>query len=191
MTKVHLFDAYYFREATVEEFGPFFSENRPKIFEDSIIFLPEDWMTDEEKQKARQLESLVKDRFVMRIFIMKGEEIIGWHVGRQFEGEHYHMSNTAIFKEHQGKGIYTALLPKLMEVLREKGFQKVSSRHHGSNTAILIPKLKAGFVITAFEVDERYGVLVIISYIFNEKRLNAYKFRVGAMKPDDEIKKYL
>ena len=118
-------------------------------------------------------------------------EIIGWHIGRQVDEEVYHMSNTALFKEYQGKGIYTALLTKLLELFKEKGFQKVASRHLASNSSILVPKLKAGFVITGFEIDERYGILVILSYIFNEKRLNAYKFRTGALRPDEDMKKYL
>ena len=101
------------------------------------------------------------------------------------------MSNTGIFKEHQGKRIYTAFLPKLLELLKEKGFQKIVSRHHASNNSILVPKLKAGFQITGFEIDERFGVFVTLAYIFNQQRLNLYKYRTGAIRPDDEIMKYL
>jgi GNAT superfamily N-acetyltransferase len=191
MQPVSLFDSYYFREATVEEFGPFFTENRPKIFNDSITMTDADWITDEDKHKRMGLLSSVKDRYFLRIFIMKDEEIIGWHVGRQIDEDLYHMSNTAIFDEYRGKGIYSALLPKLLEIFKEKGFQKVSSRHLASNGAVLVPKLKAGFVITGFEIDERYGILVVLSYIFNERRLKAYKFRTGALRLDGDMKKYL
>lgn len=191
MAPVHLFDSYSFREATVEEFGPFYTENRSKIFNANIVIPAEDGMSDEEKKKRSDLLSLVKGRYFLRLFILKNDEIIGWHIGRQVDEEVYHMSNTALFKEYQGRGIYTALLPKLLELYKEKGFQKVASRHLVSNSAILIPKLKAGFVITGFEIDERYGILVILSYIFNQERLNAYKFRTGALRPDEDIKKYL
>ena len=148
-------------------------------------------MTDEEKQKRKELFSLIKSKFILRIFIMKGDEIVGWHIGRQMDEEQYHMSNTGIFKEHQGKGIYRVFLQKMLEMLKEKGFQKAVSRHHASNNNILVPKLKAGFVITGFEIDERYGIFVLLSYVFNEKRLRAYQFRTGSLRPDDDLKKYL
>ena len=189
--RIHLFNDYYFREATPQEFGPFFQENRPKVFGDSITIAVEDWLNDEEKAKLNLLGTTIKDRFFHRIFILKNEEIIGWHMGRQVEAESYYMSNTGIFKEHQGKGVYKALLPKLLDIYRDKGFQKVTSRHNASNNSVIVPKLKAGFVITGFEIDERFGLLVVLSYIFSDKRLNAYKFRTGAMRPDEEIKKFL
>ncbi|MCW3128336.1 MAG: hypothetical protein JWO03_3994 [Bacteroidetes bacterium] len=191
MTRTHILDSYYFREATPQEFGPFFTENRPKIFTENVTFTVEDWMDDDEKLKQKELERMVKDRYQLRIFIMNGDEIVGWHMGRQVEAESYYMSNTGLFKEHQGKGIYTALLPKLLEIFRDKGFQKVSSRHLASNSAVIVPKLKAGFSITGFEVDERYGMLVLLTYIFNDKRRKAYEFRVGAVKADENINKFL
>ena len=151
----------------------------------------EDWLTEEEKQKQHELFKLIKDRYSLRVFIMKGDEIIGWHVGRQDNQEIYHMSNTGIFKEYQGKGIYSAFLVKLLEVFKEKGFQKIVSRHHASNNIVLIAKLKAGFVVTGFEIDERFGIFVVLSYIYNDKRLKTYKFRTGSLMPDEDLKKYL
>lgn len=191
MEPIHLFDSYYFREATMEEFEPFFREKRPVVFSNSLNIMVEDWLTDEDKQKQKELFALIKDRYSLRIFLMKDEEIIGWHVGRQVDQEQYHMSNTGIFKEYQGKGIYSAFLVKLLEIFKQKGFQKIVSRHHASNNIVLIAKLKAGFVVTGFEIDERFGIFVILSFIFNDKRLNAYKFRTGSVMPDEDLKKYL
>lgn len=191
MTPVHIIDDYYFREATLEEFAPFFRENRSKIFSETTTMVIEDWMDQEEKDKLRELDHLLRDRYQLRVFIMRGDEIIGWHMGRQIEAESYYMANTALFPEYQGKGIYSALLPKLLEVFRDKGFQKVTSRHLASNNTVLVPKLKADFAITGFEVDERFGMLVLLTYIFNDKRRKAYEFRVGSAKADDNIRKFL
>jgi GNAT superfamily N-acetyltransferase len=191
MEPIHLFDSYYFREASMEEFAPFFREKRPVVFQDSLNISVEDWLTDDDKAKLNELSGLIKNRYSLRIFILKGDEIIGWHVGRQTDEELYYMTNTGIFKEYQGKGIYTAFLPKILEILQQKGFQKIRSKHLASNNPVLIPKLKAGFNITGFEIDERFGVLVLLSYIFNDKRRKAYEFRTGALKPDEDLKKYL
>ena len=188
---IHLFDSYHFREATPQEFGVFFTENRPKVFTDSLDIHIEGMMSDDEKTKLKSLNSLVKDRYSYRIFILKDEEIIGWHFGWQVDSEKFYMCNTGIFSEYQGKGIYTALLPRLLEIYREKGFQKVTSRHNAANNAVLVPKLKAGFMITGMEIDERFGTLVNLTYIFNEQRLKAHKYRTGELRPDDDLKKYL
>lgn len=191
MEKNHLFDSYYIREATAEEFEPIFKTYKEIVFVHNIVMPLENWTTDREKQTRSDLTALIKERFTLRIFILKDDEIIGWHLGRQIDDEQFNMNNTGILKEFQNKGIYTALLPKLLEMIREKGFQKVVSKHHAANNKVLIPKLKAGFVINGMEISERHGVFVTLAYIFNEKRFKAFQFRTGDLKPDDDIKKNL
>jgi RimJ/RimL family protein N-acetyltransferase len=191
MEPIHLFDSYYFHEATQEEFSTYFTRNRPEIFGGDLSIDIEEWLSDEEKQKRKELGSFAKERYYARYFILNGDEIIGWHLGWQIDAEQFYMGNTGLYKAYQGKRIYTALLPKLLEIFKEKGFQKITSRHRTSNNAVLVPKLKAGFVITGFEIEERFGLMVTLAYIFNEKRLKAYQFRTGALRPDDDLKKYL
>jgi GNAT superfamily N-acetyltransferase len=189
--RFHLFDDYFFREATPNEFEVFFSANRSKVFTNGSKIMVEDWMLESEKQKRKQLSEKLKDRYEYRIFILKGDEIVGWHVGRQIDAETYYMGNTGVFQAHQRQGIYTALLPKLLETFREKGFQTVCSRHIASNNSVLIPKLRAGFMITGVEVDIRFGVLIVLSYIFDEKRRTAHHYRTGYLRADDDLKPYL
>lgn len=184
-----LFDTYFYREASEEEMTTFYDEHSRKVYSD-VLEIPIR-LSDHARAKQRELFARISGRYELRIFIMNGEQIIGWHMGWQENEEQYFMCDTGIFAEHQGKGIYSALLPKLLEIFRDKGFQKVTSRHLVSNNAVLLPKLKAGFTIAGFEIDERLGLFVRLVYIFDEQRLNLYKFRVGAMRPDAEIKKYL
>ena len=54
-----------------------------------------------------------------------GEEKIGWFFGNQIDFETFKMTNTGIFEAHRGKGIYKKLLPAILQLLKEKGFQKV------------------------------------------------------------------
>ena len=191
MEPIHLFGSYYFREASAEEFEPFFNAHRATVFIENIVLPLEDWTTDREKVMRSDLSALIRERFILRIIILKNDEIIGWHLGRQIDDEQFNMNNTGILKEHRNKGIYSSLLPKLLELIREKGFQKVVSKHHASNNAVIIPKLKAGFVIHGMEISERHGVFVLLAYIFNEDRLKAFQFRTGARRPDEELKKHL
>ena len=191
METTPLFDSYYFREVTPNEINAFYSEHVEKVFADDIYMDVYEWLTTEEKQKQQDLAGLVKDKYRLSILIYNGEEAIGWHFGWQVDEENYYMCNTGILQAYQGKGIYSALLPKLIQIFKDKGFQKITSTHHAPNNAILVPKLKAGFVITGFDINEQFGLRVVLSYIFNEKRLNAYKFRIGSLRPDEDMKKYL
>lgn len=47
-----------------------------------------------------------------------------------------------------------------MDKIKELGFQVIYSRHVTTNSAIIIPKLKAGFVISAMELSDKFGVSV-------------------------------
>ena len=99
------------------------------------------------------------------------------------------MVNTGLLEAHRGKGIYSKLLPIIIERVKREGFQIVYGRHRANNNAVLIPKLKAGFVITSFEVSDLFGVLVHLSYFFNESRRKGYDFRVGSKIGADEMKR--
>lgn len=191
MMEIRLFQDYVLREVPAEEFFPFFQLQRPRLFESGITLHLEDWITDQEKERQRELARRLRDSYALRAFIMKGDVIAGWHTGRQVDAETYYMANTAILPEYRGQGIYSEMVVALMEHLTHLGFQKLTSRHLASNNAILTLKLRAGFQITGMEVDERFGILVTMSYIFSDKRRNAYRFRVGSLRPDNEIRRFL
>lgn len=72
-----------------------------------------------------------------------------------------------------------------------KGFQVIYSSHIATNNAIIIPKLKAGFVITSMEVKERFGTRIKLSYYTSQLRKKVVGFRVGFNRPDKELKDIL
>jgi hypothetical protein len=99
--------------------------------------------------------------------------------------------NTGILPQHQGQGIYSALLPRILDMLQHEGFQIVYSRHVATHNQVLVPKLKAGFVMTGIEVSDVFGVLVHLSYFFNPLRRKVLEVRVGQARPDAEVKRYM
>jgi GNAT superfamily N-acetyltransferase len=94
------------------------------------------------------------------LLIERGGETVGAYWGQQHPFGRYYMVNTILRPDLQGRGIYRALLPRLIAAATDAGFAEVYSRHRVDNNAILVPKLKAGFVIAAFEITPRYGLLV-------------------------------
>jgi hypothetical protein len=83
------------------------------------------------------------------------------------------------------------LLKQVIEILREKGFQKITSRHKSNNNQVIIPKLKAGFVISSFEISEIFGILIQLTYFFNTTTKKVFDFRIGVKDSENEISKML
>lgn len=189
---MRLAEGYEIREMTHEEFSPLWDKHAEAIFDDnSQIFRVYDWLTDQEKEKAKALRGFMGTPFQLRLGLFFKNEFVGWCAGHQESTETYYMRNSAILPEHRKKGLYTALLNETLKVLETKGFQKIYSRHNSTNNGVIIPKLKAGFTITSLEVSDMFGVLVHLTYFPKELRRKMLIYRVGDIKPDDEIKKCL
>lgn len=169
----------------------YFFDNREKVFKDYPVFIPHEIMTEEEAGSLKKLRKNTENKFTLRLYILKGNKKIGWFVGEQKDDETFYMRNTGIFQKYQGLNIYKNFLPKLLVILKEKGFQKITSSHSVTNNRIIIAKLKAGFIITGFEISDMFGLMVNLTYFFNDVRRKIIKFRVGEIKPDAEVKRLL
>ena len=168
-----------------EEFFPFFNDNRLKIFVGEFNFATQSIMTETEKEKVRdmpRMENIQRYQLVAK----DGDKIIGWSFGQQRTYDDFYMVNSAVFPEYRRQGIYTELMRLAVDHITELGFQRIYSRHKMSNNAVIIPKLKAGFVITGFEVNDVFGNLVELSYYANLRRRELLEVRTGMRRPSEE-----
>lgn len=170
---------------SAEAFRPLFAEYRPVVFAGTSSFNPRDHYSEAEVAALDALRSDIAGAYRLHLGIFYRDQFVGWHFGQQLEPDTFYMTNTGILAAHRGRGLYTALLPIALEQLKQKGFQIVFSRHTATNNAVIVPKLKAGFVITGLEVDDRFGTLVQLSYYFNPLRRKLLDMRVGQCRPDD------
>lgn len=192
MTPVQLPQGYEIREMTQEEFAPLWKKHAEEIFDNqSQIFRVYEWLSEPEKEKAKELQSLLGRPYQLRLGLFYEGSFAGWCAGHQESSETYYMRNSAVLPEHRRKGLYAALLRRTLQILEEKGFQKIYSRHSATNNAVIIPKLKAGFFITSIEVSDVFGVLVHLTYFPKELRQKVLVYRVGDTRPDDEIRRCL
>ncbi len=169
-----------------------FAEILQKFFQiafPDIVEFPYRCLLNEEQITARErLRDQVRDKLCMRLVVTLGEEIVGWSLGTQSSSETYRMANSAVLPDHRRKGIYSALLRYTLDRLRSEGFQTVTSHHHATNNAVLIAKLRAGFILTGMEVTDNYGTLVNTTYFFDERRRHALGVRVGAERPHGVVR---
>ncbi|MBL7789162.1 MAG: GNAT family N-acetyltransferase [Chitinophagales bacterium] len=175
--------SYHF--LTPEEFFPFFRETRPKIFRGEFDFHTQAVMTELEKEKVKampKMENIQRYQLVAK----DGDNIVGWSFGIQKSYDDFYMVNSAVFPEYRHRGIYTELMTRAVSHITDLGFQGIYSRHKMSNNAIIIPKLKFGFVITGFEVADVFGNLVELSYYTNPRRRELLEIRIGMRRPTEE-----
>lgn len=111
-----------------------------------------------------------------------GVKVVGWSFGFQKDAEEFYMTNSAVIPEYRKMGIYKTLLSMMVEKAKNYGFQIVSSNHHASNNAILIPKLKLGFKIVGMKLNPRFGTLIELHYYTNHKVSKILDYRTGYSK---------
>lgn len=128
--------------------------------------------SDERKQA---LMTLQKNTHQDGIVFYDGDKAIGWSIGRMTGASDFMMDDTGIHPDYQRKGIYVSFLRLFLPYLRDIGYERVVSYHSPTNRAVLIAKLKAGFVITATEFREHVGASVKLAYFLHEDRYQAFE----------------
>jgi GNAT superfamily N-acetyltransferase len=185
-------DGYGYRDVDEDEFRPHFERLRPQVFGATFTFRAQEALSEAERGAAGSLhQRLGTERFVLRLGVYQGDELVGWHIGRQEDAEKFYMTNTAFLPAHQGRGLYTALLPLIIERVSAEGFQVINSRHTATNNRVIVPKLKAGFIITSLEVDDRFGTLVHLSYYTNPLRRKMMDVRSGEARLGEDLLPYV
>ena len=191
-TKFLLFDDYSIEIATDNaQFQKFFDKYVKAVFSGTGALDINEVLTEQEKISIKKLSENLEKIYRLRVYILKGNKKIGWFFGRQADSETFYMTNTGIFKKYRNLGIYKKMLPVIIEIIKKKGFQKISSCHNVFNNHVIVAKLKAGFIITGFEIRDIFGLIVQLTYFFNKVRDKVIRYRAGAITPDKQLKQIL
>ncbi len=188
---IEINDDYVVRVMTAKELQPYREQHQKTVFEGDHSIFPYSYYNDEEKDNIRRLSrEFLQSRFEINLGVFtKDDEFVGWSYGYQESGIEFYMCNSGILKAHRRKGLYTKMLEVCLDILVDKGFQLIYSRHNATNNSVIIPKLKAGFVISTMEVSDVFGVLIHLKYFTNRIRRKVMNYRVGHCRPDEELKK--
>lgn len=191
MTTIHLLENYYLETHSEKEVFNFVHTNGSVLFDDDIFYLPDNYYSDSEIVNKKKLSSYFPEKLCYAYLIKKEKETIGAFVCKGINSEEFDMWITAILPEHRRKGIYKQILKFAIEKAKELGFQKIVSQHAATNNPVIIAKLKAGFVIDGFLLNDKCGIQVTLIYYINELRNKMYRFRAGTQSVDDEIRSIL
>lgn len=184
-------EKYHFKIVDNFDESLFAELNQRVYFDDFPSIDMQRVLSDQEKDRERELKARLKERVVLRIAVYCEGALIGWSVGWQDTGNMFYMANSAVLPEHRRQGIYAELLAAVLRITKEEGFQVVHSNHVAANNAVIIPKLKAGFVMTGMEIIEWVGLTVKMAFYHHPVRHDIYRYRVGMAPPTSLIKEML
>lgn len=140
-------------------------------------------LSDEQRVRLADLDA-VMERLEHRILFESEGALVGGYWGSQDSEGRYAMVVSVFAAAHRGRGLYTALLPRVVDAARASGFREMYSRHRADNNAILVPKLKAGFVIAGFEVAPRWGLCIWLRKYLVDSFEHVHEYRVDGTHGD-------
>jgi ribosomal protein S18 acetylase RimI-like enzyme len=172
------------RVAIVELFSePEFTEAAERIFGDAARkVLMEAHVGSKEMQRIAALRKSLPPPPRLRIGAFDGDRLVGWTSGWHEPGGVFYVTNSAVLPEYRRQGIYTRLARAITEEAALRGCHSVYSKHIATNNAVLIAKLRLGFVITGMEFSEELGLLVRLSYAVSPGRSRLFAERTSPLK---------
>ena len=133
-------------------------------------------------QHAQLRASLPKPERI-RVAAFDGDRLVGCSSGWfEFSGGFY-IGLSAVDEAYRQQGIYTRMLQAIEQAVRARGGIAISSQHVATNNAVLIAKLKLGYVIAGTEYVEPMGLLVRLLLHLTPERGALFASRTGSLVP--------
>jgi GNAT superfamily N-acetyltransferase len=186
---MELQNGYSLKEMTPKEFFPLFGKHYQSLFGDDHTFFADKYYSESENKKMEKLKERMGDLFALHVGLFsKDNEFVGFTFGFQESEEVFYMACSAVLPEHRNSGLYTELVKFVIKRTSEEGFQKIYGTHCATNNAVIIPKLKLGFIFSKLELSDTFGTIIHLQYFTNPLRRKVMDYRSGLRIPDQEIK---
>ena len=169
-------------------FWPIFKAHRSTLFAHDFSVNLNAHCKPVSDQAAQYAQGPLDALYHLNILVYHKNEVAGWVWGRQIDKDNFYLVNAAVFPAHRRKGLYTRLLAHLIAKVSGMGFLVITSRHVLTNNAVLIPMLKAGFVITGMELNPAFGMIANTTYFCSPLARKVADFRAGQVAPDAELR---
>jgi len=137
----------------------------------------------EAEERATALRASLPKPERIRLGAFDGERLVGLSSGWFEVGGNFYIGLSAVDPTYRRQGLYTRLLNTIEQGVRERGGLLISSQHVATNNAVLIAKLKLGYVIAGTEYLDQMGLLVRLVLQLSPERRALFASRVGTLKP--------
>ena len=114
---------------------------------------------------------------MIRIGAYDGEVLIGWSYGYLERNPVFYMANSGVIESHRRRGIYSALIEAVRLQAVSAGASMMRSQHSVLNTAVIIAKLRAGFIISGLSQSAHLGTMVELTLHLSAQREALYRQR--------------
>ncbi len=118
----------------------------------------------------------------VRVGAFAGEALVGWSHGWREPGGQLCVASSAVLPQYRRQGIYTRLLAAIQEQALALGCHRVTSHQRADNSAVLIAKLKAGYVICGMEFSSEMGLLAKLARDLDPARHALFAARIAAIQ---------
>jgi len=176
---IHLVQNYYAKIVDDKTIGEILKNNLKTMFPNTVDFNRYAVFSEHEIESMKAKKLNRKPPLRLSYVLEQEGNLVGWCTAYEKDIDEWYMHNSGIFKAHQKKGLYTAVLQLMIEYAKANGYPKISSTHNATNNAVIIPKLKAGFVISSLKINEKFGTMVELCYYVNPKIQAVINFRSG------------
>jgi len=154
---------------------PLFTQLAERVFGDGARRAAMERLCPDQAQAAAQPLPLER----VRIGAFDGQQLIGWSHGWRLPGAELYVASSAVLPEYRRLGLYTRLIAAIEEQAIALGCQRVVSHHYANNNAVLIAKLKAGYMIAGTEFSTEMGLLVKLVHELVPARAELFAARVA------------
>ncbi len=186
---MQLANGYSIQEMHPKDFFPLFSKIYDSLFGDDHTFFPDSFYSPGEKEKLKNLSERMGSLYQLHLGLFSPQnEFVGFSFGFQESEDTFYMAASAILPEHRGHQLYSELVKYVLQKTTEEGFQKIYGSHCATNNAVLIAKLKLGFVFSKVELSDMFGTILHLQYFTNPLRRKIMDYRSGFRVPDREVK---
>lgn len=183
---------YTLKVMDAKEFFPLFEQHYDRLFGKDQTFFPDQYYSAAEKAKLKALAGNMGTPYNLHLGIFSDrQELVAFSFGAQEDEETFYVYCSAVVESERGRGLYGCLLDEILERTREQGFQKIYGTHCATNNAVIIPKLKKGFVISKFELSDVFGVVLHLTYFTNPLRRQVMDYRCGYRRPEGDVKRVM
>ena len=119
----------------------------------------------------------------IRVGAFDGDRLVGYSQGWFEVSGAFYVGSSGVDPDYRRQGLYTRQLNAIEQAVRGRGGITISSQHVATNNAVLIAKLKLGYVIAGTEYVEQMGLLVRLLLHLTPQRAVLFAARTGMLVP--------